>query len=61
MPCDERLRDLGLFSLEKRQFWDLQGCHQKDKARPFTVIQGGKMRGNDYKSKWGRFQLDIQK
>lgn len=34
MPCEERLRKVGLFSLKKRQFWE-------DVAAVLQYLQGG--------------------
>lgn len=47
--CEESLRDLGLLNLEKRQFLEdliasfqcLGGGDQEDRARFFTVVNGG--------------------
>lgn len=57
--CEERLRELGKFRLEKRQlcgnltaaFQYLQRGHQGDGARLFAVLHGGRMRDNEYKLK----------
>lgn len=61
--CEEQLRELGKFRLEKRQlcrnltaaFQYLQRGHQGDGARLFAVPHGGRMRDNEYKLK-----LEIQ-
>lgn len=71
MPCEERLKELGLFSLEERQlcadlaaaFHYQQGRYQEDGARLFTVY-GGKARGNRSKmkpKKPNRFKSNILK
>ena len=65
----DRLRELGLFSLEKRRLWvDLTAAFQylkvayrKDGEGPFTRVCSDRTRGNDCKLKEGRFRLDIRK
>jgi len=65
----ERLRELGLFSLEKRRLWgDLiaafqysTGAYKKDGDKHFSRACCNRARGNVFRLKEGRFRLDIRK
>jgi len=66
--CEDRLKELGLFSLEKRRLWGhlivgplqvLEGC--KKAGEGLTRSCCDRTRGNGVKLKEGRFRLDITK
>ena len=66
---EDRLRELGLFSLEKKRlqgdlsgaFQYLKGGHRKEGDRLFSRICGEWTWGNGFKLKKGSFILDIRK
>ena len=65
--CEDRLRELGLFSPEKRRLWGdltaafqcLKGAYRKDGEGLFTRTCSARTRGNAFKLKEGGFRLDI--
>lgn len=64
LSSEERLRELGLVSLEKRRLWRdlivalqcLQGFNNKDGDKPFIGECSDRTRGNDFKLKEVKFR-----
>ena len=69
LSYEERLRELELFSLEKRRlqgelivaFQYLKGAYKKDGDKPFSRACCDRTRGNGFKLKEGRSRLDMRK
>jgi len=65
---EDRLRELGLSSLEKRRLWGdliaafqyLKGAYRKDGDRIFSRACCDRTRGNHFKWKESRFRLEIR-
>ena len=62
LSCEDRLRELGLFSLEKRRlcgelraaFQYLKGSYRKEEDRLFSRVCGNRTRGDGFRLKEGR-------
>ncbi|KAK4828416.1 hypothetical protein QYF61_026272 [Mycteria americana] len=69
LSYEDRLREVGLFSLEKRRLWGdpiaafqyLKGAYRKAGEGLFTRACTDRTRGNGFKMKEGRFTLGIRK
>ena len=68
LSYEDRLRELGLFSLEKRRLWVdltaafqyLKRAYRKDGGNIFCRTCCGRTRSNGFKVREGRFRMDIR-
>lgn len=66
LPYEEKLRDLGPFSLENGELrgilptsMNFTGGSNSDRARLFSVMASERTRGHGHNLKYGKFDLDV--
>ena len=68
LPYKNRVRELGLFSLEKRRMWGdviaafqyLKGAYKQEGNQLFGRVDNSRTRGNGFKLREGKFRLDVR-
>ena len=68
LPCEDRQREQGLFSLEKIRQWGdlisafqyLKGAYKQKGSQLFKRVDNSRTRGNGFKLREGRFRLDVR-
>jgi len=69
LSYEERLREVGLFSLEKRRLWGdltaafqyLEGAYKQEGEWLFMRVESDRTRGNGFKLRQGTLMLDIKR